>query len=513
MARQRHLTFVFGAAVCTAAVGLTAACGREHEAGDQAEPVVELGTAHPGLVEAVAPDGRWAVICQARADTDGDGAISVLLDRSGEPSGDRSVPYLVVEKGPGLELRRYLGADPEGRYVAARTTEGAVVFDTTTGAREPLGSVGADTAEPIDDHVSFDASGRSLLTVRRRGDQARILVRDLVRRRDVELDPGPGLVLRADLSPDGAWVVVWVVDSDGNGVLEAPRRKFPAPRPDPPSCGGAAQATRDDEEGGDDATTRVLAVADGWREGVPGFVCFFRGGWIRATNTSGLVAETRDGSSRELSPSHTYAYFRGADEASGQVLLESQLGGTHLRVVALDGTSRKLLSLHSPVYSHSDLAGPTRFRPLLSSLSVYDWQKRVVIPIGGGLVGSVGSRMLVKRARLIAPTPPDGKWAVDLVIVDADTRKETEVAIGIDSAPYRRRFQAGSLIAVSGVVVDLTSGKVIGRYSSGGGYPFPTEGTATLGLHPDGRLLRSSGPSQPSERHFPMGPFRWVRPE
>src|SRR5687767_9734010 len=48
----------------------------------------EIGTRHPLLLQALAADGRWCIICQARTDTNHDGEISASIGRHGDTVGD-----------------------------------------------------------------------------------------------------------------------------------------------------------------------------------------------------------------------------------------------------------------------------------------------------------------------------------------------------------------------------------------------------------------------------------------
>ena len=90
-----------------------------------AQPVdAPIGTAHPVLVEELADNGTWLVICEARADTDHDGQIEVGVGFHGDMFGDKMLPYLVLGSGPGIAIDSYvasLGAlnrDRDGRLRA-----------------------------------------------------------------------------------------------------------------------------------------------------------------------------------------------------------------------------------------------------------------------------------------------------------------------------------------------------------------------------------------------------------
>jgi hypothetical protein len=74
------------------------------------DPEIGIGTAHPILLEAYDRGGRWAVVCQAREDTDKDGAIRVVSGHHGAPSDELVRPYLVEGSGPGHRRVRRLGS-------------------------------------------------------------------------------------------------------------------------------------------------------------------------------------------------------------------------------------------------------------------------------------------------------------------------------------------------------------------------------------------------------------------
>src|SRR5262245_50791819 len=44
----------------------------------------DVGTAHPTLLDAVAAEGTWTVVCQARTDTDGQGGVAIHVGHHGD---------------------------------------------------------------------------------------------------------------------------------------------------------------------------------------------------------------------------------------------------------------------------------------------------------------------------------------------------------------------------------------------------------------------------------------------
>lgn len=60
----------------------------------------QIGTAHRMIVPDADPAGRWALVCQAREDTDGNGWISFGLGAHGINEGD-TASHLVRGSGEG----------------------------------------------------------------------------------------------------------------------------------------------------------------------------------------------------------------------------------------------------------------------------------------------------------------------------------------------------------------------------------------------------------------------------
>jgi len=173
-------------------------------------PDQTIGTAHPFVFEDVARDGGWTAICQARADTNKDGKIEIHFGHHGEPFGDEIRPYLVVGSGPGAGFDEILASDDTGRWVAARDGACLSLVDTRKKTEVVMGD--ADLRD--DDGVfgphraaSFDARGEHLLYLRGSPKGDRLVVRTLATGAEAEIDPGPGVLWRAQLDPDGQWVM------------------------------------------------------------------------------------------------------------------------------------------------------------------------------------------------------------------------------------------------------------------------------------------------------------------
>src|SRR4051812_36521881 len=94
-----------------------------------AAPATGLGTAHPVRLIDSSPDGRWAAICEARADTDKSGDIAVGPGFNGI-YGDQMTAFLVTGAGPGIELDDFIDRDPVGRWVVVLRKAKLVLLDT-----------------------------------------------------------------------------------------------------------------------------------------------------------------------------------------------------------------------------------------------------------------------------------------------------------------------------------------------------------------------------------------------
>jgi hypothetical protein len=195
----------------TGRTGTTGLCA----AGTRAVPELaasadgKIGTANPLLFQEVASDASWVGVCQARQDTDHDGAISVMLGHHGEVLGDEMRPYLIVGSGAGLAVDEFLGNDPTGRYVAVRQGACLDLIDTRrrTATRLPDADLrDADPAFGRPRAVSFDADGTRMLYIKG-GARPKVVVRDLARAIEANLDAGPGNLWHATLDPEGLWVM------------------------------------------------------------------------------------------------------------------------------------------------------------------------------------------------------------------------------------------------------------------------------------------------------------------
>jgi hypothetical protein len=166
-----------------------------------------IGTAHPVLVEELADDGSWLVICQARADTNHDGKIEVGVGFHGDMFGDKMLPYLVLGAGPGIAIDSYVASTEDDGWVAVVVGGKLELIDAKT--RQHTVVAGADVRDdgvPLGgSRVATIGGGRMLYF---RNDQ--IVIRELAsgHEREVAL---PGTPWRAEIDSKGAWARVAVM--------------------------------------------------------------------------------------------------------------------------------------------------------------------------------------------------------------------------------------------------------------------------------------------------------------
>ena len=479
-------------------------------AGEPTPAPVAFGTAHPGLVEAVDPAGRWIVVCQAREDTDHDGKVETFVGYHGNPYGDDLMPFLVVGGGPGTPLDRVIAVDPASRYVVGTPKGRVTLFDTRTGTVTDLTPKPAQEGESthVEDWASFDDAGRLCLTSRVHGNGkaavARLVLRELESGVETSLDPGPGLLVGAKLSRDGASIDATVVtqDTDGNGVLEPPKLHGSFYEG---GCAGPVSSYSVFGKSGDTPIHRILAADGSLRRDAPGFVCFVGRRWVRRLTDGSLVLEAATGEPPTIAAAALKAKVLASDDASGTVLFASPVFPEAAPVFAAGPSGIREIGVRIGI--DAEFREGTRRRPArVASIGprggpfAFDWSKGVAIRMRGRLLACEGAHALVLRG-------------LSLVVLDVDAGTETALPGAIAYDVYEDAWRAGPFAAEGGLVIDLVHAKIIGTYPYPVPleYPYPTTSPAAWGLRDDGALLRSTAPSA-SEISLPPGPFRWEPP-
>jgi hypothetical protein len=173
------------------------------------------------MVDQIADDGGWLVICQARHDTDGDRTISVGFGMHGSAFGDRLDPYLVVGSGEGVPIDTFVTRSSDGAWFAVIRGGKLELFDGKTNRSVELRDADVrDDGSPYGDaRAAVIADSGTRMTYFRHGrDRDRIVIRDLGsgQERIVAVDGSPWRMWLDDagrwarvavLSPGASWPV------------------------------------------------------------------------------------------------------------------------------------------------------------------------------------------------------------------------------------------------------------------------------------------------------------------
>lgn len=481
----------------------------------------ELGTSHPVLLQEAPPDGRWLVFCQARSDTNGNGVIRVEHGRHGMLHGDRMEPYLILGNGPERPIDEFVAADEQGNYLVVVISERLLLIDPRTGREEDLSQRGAnpmDVQYAAGSHraASFDRLGQRLLYLRKTAKGDVPVIRTLATGQEVELDPGDGLVWRAQLDAEGKWAMLQMIDkdTDGDGKLALPslRTNLAGRR-----CRGSVGSYGIRGLVGDRPSLRIAPTAGGKAREADNLVRPWGERLLLRTPDGALVLESASGQTQELVPASCKGTVLHSDIARGQILVQCQ--SSESPRMALYGAAAHVDFTEDPPRESGDIVKNQVLRFFQSPGALIDLERRSIQPLGQTrLVGHYGGRALLARGKQLA-------------LYDADTNTESEL---IAFKHYGRSVaQAGSMVlsliwssrtsppgspadksvrpgplTVPGIdddgelvgramVVDLAAGKLIGQAPA-----------SALAVTADGRVLVPRKGSQ--DESLPEGPLQWM---
>ncbi|HVK63032.1 MAG TPA: hypothetical protein VM694_01090 [Polyangium sp.] len=239
----------------------------------------DVGTAHPLLIEAHDPAGRWVILCQPREDTNGDGQVEAHHGMHGATFGDDVDPYLILGSGPGQPIDQYVAH--AGPHVAVIRDSKLVIVDVEalTETVLPRADV-TDDDDPFEPHRAavFDTAGKTLGYLATKGERTIAIVRDLEAGVETEIEPGPGRLWRIALPGDGSSIVMHAVvaDTNGDGLLG-----WPIPKT---SLGHRLCRTSGSYSvhpgKADPVETRIVSLATGRMTRVPRIVTALGNRWI-----------------------------------------------------------------------------------------------------------------------------------------------------------------------------------------------------------------------------------------
>ncbi len=218
---------------------LIAACGAppaQKSAGPPATPISNVveagtpipsgavaGTAHPLVVEAVARNGSWIAICQARADSDRDGKIEINVGMHGDVWGDTLTPFIVRHDGEGEAIELVVDYQRDRWLVALRQGKLAI-FDARSGLWDELARADLrDDGVPLGPHRAASVAGAGERMVYFKDDQT-MIVRELATGTEKAVSVPGAKLWRVEVEPLGHWALVLAIrkDTDGDGKLAWP---------------------------------------------------------------------------------------------------------------------------------------------------------------------------------------------------------------------------------------------------------------------------------------------------
>jgi hypothetical protein len=451
-----------------------------------------IGTAAPTLVQAVAPDGRWVVLCQARLDTNGDGKLEVDIGPHGDPYGDALAPYLVVGEGDGVPIDAFLDADPTGRYLAIVVHGGPVLYDTQTGAETALSS----ERSPME----FSVDGTRLLFSRLIGGSRTLVVRTLATGDERQYDIKPGELVAASFF-SGGQAIRLLVRPDGVPVDDVHSDQYRG------SCAGSAAAsftsgvTYRHEQ-------RLLAIDDDRSRTVAEAVTSFGTGWLRTLADGSVRFESFAGDGRELVPASCKIRF--ADAVGMSVVAVCNDGAA--RSLRLFGERESLtlgpLPIDTGGIGEGDDVGRFGRHLIVSDVIINVASlRRTNVAASQQVLAIRGDRTLVQRGE-------------SLVLLDGE-RERTLGTIAKYPRVYgdeqRGRAEAAPFVLVDTLVVDMQRGKLAGNVpceppARVGSLEWPPFAYRAFGFTRDGRILVDSPPPSPVREDrgdIADGPLQW----
>jgi hypothetical protein len=425
-----------------------------------------LGVDGPVQVDAVARDGRWAILCQAREDTNGDGAIADTYNPiHGGPFGDRMTPGIVVGSGAGVAFDHILAISRDERWIAAERDGVYQLVDTRAPTLTALdaGPRDARRGEFIG-WASF--TGDAMLRVV----GAEVIVRDLATGDERRIDLGAP-VWQIDADPTGTWARAEVLssDTDGDGTIG---REWGLSTDGIPACGSPWNSPGDWGPVGDEAEIVWVDLA------------------------SGEILRDAD----LLRPVGEHRYRRAG---TGVTLDGAALGGPACTTASLEAVLPEPLTALVACGDELHAIAADGDRPLASK--VYVQQSTDAPPLAVAPVWAGGYCVDLARGTVVSAEGDllhqDGRSALlvqgdDIVAVDLATGTARQV-VRFENVGHRTH--AGSVLVIGGRAIDAVTAQVRNQ-----GDPL-----TAIGGDGTGRLLIAASATEDA---YPRGPLKWKAP-
>lgn len=460
-------------------------------AASPAAPAPNFAVTGPFTFEAAAPDGRWLVTCQARADSDGDGQIRVGVSPQGELQGDALTRYLSLASGAERAIDDLLASSADGRWLVLEAEGRSELFDTSTGARLDLSALGADTRREPErraHHRTLVLQDDSLFYLKTQGKGGELVERRLSTGAERSLYRSAEPVLRFELDTYGKVIVVTVAgpDANGNGRFDWPYELERGKRP----CQSPVAQYRAARLGADPLSFVVVERATGEARRFDDLAVAFGSEVVRRCSDGALVAEY-GARRRTLADSTCAGRVLWLDPWRDQLLvgctMPKKSGRLAVELVAAGRHSP--LEIDVAALPLDEFAHPSeRLMPLYPGADtvLFDAEKRLLhrLKSGDAVLHTAGAHALVRRGRA-------------LLLFDAERGSESTLPGKLDA--LSDVLKSGTLVFASPYVVDVAEGRILGAI---GGRP--------LALSSAGAALVPAQP--PTANSLAEGPLSWQTP-
>ncbi len=405
----------------------------------------------------------------------------------GRLDGDTFARYLALSDREVL-IEQWVAHDPSGRHVAYVEAGRLMLHDVDTGARVDLSARGADTRDDglaFRGHraASFGDGGKYIVYLKKKKLRGVAVVRELATGHEVEIDPGPVELWRAELGPGAHWVVLRVIgdDSNGNGRLD-----WPVPPAGNRGCAGPIPSYDAWIGRGDKVTTLVARAAGGPTRFRPELVTPLGRQLVHRRASGALELESFPGR-REVVPAACEAKLVRVDADRQRLFAICTADGKRGPLFVVERGKRRDLPIElAPVAVDWTRDETERLWPvypgLMAALVDLDDLSIHQLRSGDRVAATHGTRALVIRGR-------------ELVVYDASTKKSTGLDAKTDPMP--KTLHAGPVVVVTPWIVDLALPRLIGRGPPG-----------LLAVRSDGHVLAPSTPG--TAERFASGQLAWV---
>lgn len=456
-----------------------------------ASPSGELGTAAPARVAALAHDGSWVVLCQARHDTDHNGRLEVLDSRGGT-TGDQQQTYLVLGSGPGEPIEDLLHPDdPSGRRLLILRKKHHILLQPGLGPELDLTQLGSTHDE------QFDATGELLAYRSTLNKKQVIIIRKLATGQESVLDPGPGRIFSMELDPAGHWVKL-LFHSQAKGAI---LYHVTDPRP-PHRCwtGFKGDVTA---RGGTSPVVRLLPTAGGPVREVPDVIAVLGKQLLRRTTDGALLLDSEHGESRKLVPADCGGRVLSAKAANGSVVVQCLRQGPPFPLLEYGAEPPRPLGFLTTASDRESFQDIGRWLPSYNSSGVTITDLKT------------GRQLQRAHAYLLESYGDLGIFKQESSLYTQDPAGETVLG-----NTFGELIRTGPFLWASPLLIDLRTGKVVGTAPKGkiivNNPPYLTAATekevrATVqAVSDDGCLLIGFGGF--AQTILTPGPLKWASP-